>query len=188
MKIKLMTAVAMAAALQLPTAGAISVNVSMPGATNPFTGYQRTYQGKDGVSCTFKFVQPGDGLSYLRSDKECPSFVTEDKVFHDAQKELDRMNRNSSAFTFAEYHKEEQEKRATPKCVDTASGVYIFLHAEAQNKPGWFYISKLHNGQRITSDVVGFWQKTASGAIIADFGLSKVNVNMDNVKDCNKLY
>lgn len=85
------------------SANTMSVNVSMPGASNPYYGYQMTYTDKDRNSCMFRFKYSDDGLAYLVSDKECPSFVTEERVRNDAQNSLDRMNIISSARNFFEY-------------------------------------------------------------------------------------
>lgn len=159
----------------------MSVNVSMPGAVNPFFGYQMKYIDKDRLSCTFRFSQPGDGLSYLKSDQKCPSFVTEDVVFADAQKALTRMETISSASTFAEYFGDDgygnkveradlRYRCAKANDIKTDDSLqwagthrkpissYLFMPVDDYDLKGWYRLYYYPNGYKPYKLTVGAWR------------------------------
>lgn len=161
MKPKLLFAAALMIAHATSMAEVITVNVSGPGAINPFTGYRMTYYDKDRNSCTFRFNSPGGGLDYLVADKECPEFVTEKRVFLDAQKALEHMSTVSSALTFAEFNGDDGHgnkiKRAklTYRCASAAditvanpiewAGIkrdrmsgFVFMPVSDTHMDGWY--------------------------------------------------
>jgi hypothetical protein len=182
MKTKAAIAAALTLGIAIPVmAKTMSVNVSGPGAVNPFFGYQMKYVDKDRNSCTFRFSQPGDGLSYLTADKECPSFVTEDRVFEDAQAALERMETITHAFTFAEYFGDDgygnKVERAglRYRCakasdikinnpIDWAGTArnpisgYMFMPEDDFDLKGWYKLDYFPNGYKPHQFTVGAWK------------------------------
>lgn len=185
--------IAATAALQCTTANAMSVNVSMPGAVNPFTGYHMTYKDKDGQSCTFRFNQAADGLSYLTSDTQCPSSVTEDRVFMDAQRALKRMETVSTAQTFSEYFGEgpngQKMERAKLRyrCMqdESISGYFFSPDGEPMHE-GWYQLYYYPNGYKPHMRRIGIWQKQNNGTYVVDTGGGPLTIDASKVFDCNR--
>lgn len=189
------------------TAAPMSVNVSGPGAVNPFFGYRMSYTDNSGVSCTFRFNNPGDGLSYLTADKECPSFVTEDLVFDDAQKAYSRMRDTTHALTFAEYFGDDghgnKVKRAelSYRCADFRdikmqntlewaglknrpySG-YMFMPKDDLVNDGWYRLDFYPNGYKSRQFPVGAWKMLDYETIIAVDEGRKFTISYSQTKEC----
>jgi hypothetical protein len=180
MKIRILTTVSVAALLQCAVAGAMSVNVSMPGAINPFTNYEKTYQDKSGAACTFRFSQPGDGLSYLATNQKCPSFVTEDLVFKDAQRSIDnkgqgRKPARGGAADLAGY--------PVQFCVDGDLATYFFADTQSSEMPGWklAYQDKNNSGRL---ERLGFWQVAMQGEVILTTGGVSTVIPASGTRPC----
>lgn len=151
-------------------------------------GYKRDYPG----DCTVTWWASRWNTEHIISIGKCRG-TTEKLVYSNMMKDMQYVKSHTKFANFSDYLRDREKNAAKIDeqnkllCVDTMAGVYIFLPAEAQNKPGWFYISKIYNGRHLASDIVGFWKKNANGTITADFGLSAIAVNMANVKDCRHL-
>lgn len=205
MKTKLLFAAVLMAAQAAPMAGVITVNVSGPGAVNPFTGYRMTYYDKDRNSCTFRFNSPGDGFDYLTADKECPEFVTEKRVFLDAQKALDHMNTVSSALTFAEFQGDDgygnKVKRAelTYRCASAAditvtnpiewAGIkrdntrgFVFMPVSDTYMDGWYELDIA--GYKTYKPRVGAWKRGDNMTIIASYMGRSFTIPYEKLNKC----
>lgn len=190
MKTKFIYAALLMTAHVTSTAEVISVNVSGPGAINPFFGYRMTYYDKDRNSCTFRFNMPGDGLAYLTADKKCPEFVTEKRVFLDAQRALKHMNTVSGASTFAEFHGDDghgnKVKRAELSyiCASAADitvnnpiewvGIkrdrmrgFVFMPISDIHIDGWYELDI--SGYKMYKAKVGAWRSGDNMEIIASY-------------------
>lgn len=189
------------------SAGAMSVNVSGPGAVSPFTGYRMTYTDKDGHSCTFRFKEPGDGHSYLVSDQKCPSFVTKERVFMDAQNALQKMDTISHAFTFAEYFGDDgyghKVKRAklNYRCAHAndvhvtqpiawagastdPKASYMFMPIPDPRLPGWYRLDYYPNGYKPYHLTVGAWRLQNGNTIVAVDGGRNFTIRDSKTKEC----
>lgn len=189
MKKKLVVATLMAVCTSA-AAAPMSVNVSGPGAVSPFTGYRMTYTDKDRNSCTFLFNLPGDGMAYLTADKECPSFVTDRRVFMDAQKALERMEIVSTAITFAEFYGDDGHGNKVEKaellyrCANTNkitvsnpiewAGIkrthmhgFVFMPISDIHIDGWYELDLA--GYKTYKTKVGAWRLDKNGMITGSY-------------------
>lgn len=188
MKIKAALVAALMSLSSLAAADDINIDITNHPDKDFLLGYEHDYQG----GCKVVWFESRWNTEHIVSVGGCPG-ISQDRVLKDMMNEMEYVKSKNKFSNFSEYFRDletkaaPRPKRVPIKCVETASGVYIFLPAEAHNKPGWRYISKIYSGRSLQSDIVGFWRKNDSGAIIADFGLSLTNINMDNVKDCQNL-
>lgn len=177
MSIKTLAFTALMLSTFAASANTISVNVSMPGASNPYYGYQMSYTDDKRNSCLFRFKYSEDGLAYLVSDKECPSFVTEDRVRNDARNSLDEMSIVSSADNFFEYLGNDGYGNSTERaplnyrCVGISDinipdltqwvgisrrGGYVLMPITDTYMDGWFEMDFLLDG--VYLEKVGVWK------------------------------
>lgn len=193
--------------LPLAMAGEMSVNVSMPGAINPFEGYRMTYTDKEKNSCTFVFSQPGDGFSYLKSDKKCPSFVTEDKVFLDAQEARSHMEIVSHARTFSEYFGEDKYGNKIAKaslyyrCANSgdvspsqpmdwvgdnrnSSSGYMFMPVRDTRMAGWYRLDYYPDGYKPYQFTVGVWKPVGIDSIVAVDRGRNFTISEFKIREC----
>lgn len=165
---------------------AVEIDITEDPNSEFFIGYRMKYPPSD---CEVIWFASQWQRNYLMGVGNCER-VSNDRAYRDIMNAMKSVKAKSNAANFSEYQREIKSKikPETPKtrlrCVDTHSGTYVFLRAEARNKPGWFYLDKLRNGGRLNAGIVGYWKEVKGGNLIADFGISTVNVNMDNVYDC----
>lgn len=182
----------------------MSVNVSSTAIINPFEGYKMTYTDKDRNSCTFRYKPSDDGYQYLTADKECPSFVTERKVFLDAQEALKEMNIISYAATFAElygddgYGNKVERAELAYRCAPTSAAVvsnpiewaginrshmtgFVFMPIRDHNIDGWYQLDLA--GYNTYENQVGAW--TLSGLTITGSFMGRIfTIPIEKISPC----
>lgn len=201
MKAKLITIAALLMSFAMPVAAnPISVNVSMPGAHNPYYGYQMTYTDKDRNSCMFRFKYSDDGLAYLVSDKKCPSFVTEERVRLDARNALERIDTISSGRDFFEYFGSDGYGNTTERaplyyrCASIRNinipdlvqwtgisrrGVYVLMPIDDTHMKGWFEMDFVVDG--VYAKKVGVWKLDEQRNVIGIDQGRKFTIDSDKV-------
>lgn len=183
----------------------MSVGVSMQNGINPFTGYKATYSG-DGKRCTFRFKQ--DGIyANLVADSICPDYVTEKRVFMDAQRMIAHMQNISSAQTYAEfvgddgYGNKVQKAPFDYRCVmmnkikksnphewqggrpDIRSG-YVFMPIQEGRLVNEWYVLDRFNHNNIQAEI-GVWRYGDNGEIIAKDMGRQFTVSILNTFECH---
>ncbi|WP_311514769.1 hypothetical protein [Oligella urethralis] len=189
MKNKLILSLALSISASSVAAKDIAINVSMPGAINPFYGYQMKYQDVDRSHCFIKFTYTDEGLAYLKSTSPCPSFVTEEQVKRDADNALKHMKTVSEAYSFFEftgsdgYGKTTERAKyvyrcayvssVTPYNIDEWAGVpmhntiFVFMPTGSPDRRGWYELDII-NGRSYTPKV-GIWKLDDNYNIIGNF-------------------
>jgi len=182
------TKLAIAALLAALAAPSVAVEIDITDDPNKefFIGYRMKYPPSD---CEVIWFAAQWQREYLMGTGNC-DHVTNERAYQDLMKTMKSVKLKSSAANFADYRREAEGKARAEtaknrlRCLDVSSGTYLFLPAEAPNRPGWFILDKLHNGGRLNVSAAGYWQETQGGNLLADFGISAVSVNMANVYDC----
>jgi hypothetical protein len=183
MKIRLIGAVLM---LSLAAPGyAMDMDITHNPNKDFLVGYEHKYQD----DCDVHWWESQWGTQHIFSLGKCKG-VSDEHMVDDMMDLMHQIKATTKFKNFAEYFDDQKKKSAVIaeanklRCVNDASGTYVFLPAASATKPGWFYIEKMYNGQGMHSGTVGLWKHGANGAIVADFGPTLVNINMANVYDC----
>lgn len=155
-------------------------------------GYKRNYPG----DCDVMWWASHWDTEHIFSLGECKG-ISDERMYNDMMELMKHVKATTDHQNFSEYFREGDRivrERSSPetlamqeiprRCLDTASGTYVFLPAASRHKSGWFYLSKLYNGQGVDSNIVGHWKKNRDGTLVADLGLNTVSVNMANVYPC----
>lgn len=183
MKTKLLFSVLTALLVSLSTPVlAVEIDITDDPNKDFFIGYSMKYPPSD---CEVIWFASQWETEYIMGMGNCDS-VSNERAYKDLMKTMESVKSKSKATNFAEFQREikSKTKKNRLRCLDTHSGTYIFLPAEAHNRPGWFYLDKLHNGGRLDTSIAGYWREAKNGNLIADFGINTVNVNMANVYEC----
>lgn len=149
------------------------------------------YAYKYGEDCDVRWWAYDDVTEYLMPIGDCKG-ISKERIYKDVLKQIKYVKANSNAKDFASFYRnggrneiDSSNYRMRQFCIDSHNWTYIFLDAEAQNKPGWRYVEAVGMlGGHLKTERVGFWKSTGQNSAIVDYGHGTEVVDISKAYQC----